>query len=72
MAKKRKFELIFAPEALDHLETIDLKHHSLLREVIKEQLTHNPEAETRNRKPLEQPAPFWIPKRDRFRSWRSV
>src|SRR5437660_10247291 len=57
MAKRSKFTLAFAPEAIDHLDLIDAKYHNLLRQTIKEQLTHRPTEETRNRKPLDQPAP---------------
>jgi mRNA-degrading endonuclease RelE of RelBE toxin-antitoxin system len=58
MAKRPKFTLSFAPQAIEHLDRIDIKYHGLLRQTIKEQLTHTPAAETRNRKPLDQPAPF--------------
>ena|SRR2546421_12329610 len=58
MAKRPKFTLAFAPEAIAHLDLIESKHHGLLRRAIKEQLTHTPTQETRNRKPLDQPAPF--------------
>ena len=58
MAKRPKFTLSFAPEAIEHLDAIDSKHHGLLQRTIKEQLTHTPAVETRNRKPLDQPAPF--------------
>ena len=58
MARRSKFSFVFAPEALDHLDSIERKYHGLIRKAINEQLTHLPEAETRNRKPLEQPAPF--------------
>jgi hypothetical protein len=58
MAKRYKFALAFAPEAIEHLDLIDAKYHSLLRRTIKEQLTHTPTEETRYRKPLDQPAPF--------------
>src|SRR5262249_27060693 len=58
MAKRSKFTLAFAPEAIDHLDLIDAKYHSVLRRSINEQLTHTPTEETRNRKPLDQPAPF--------------
>ena len=47
-----------APEAIEHLDSIDSKYHRLLRRTINEQLTHTPTDETRNRKPLDQPAPF--------------
>jgi hypothetical protein len=58
MAKRPKFTFSFAPEAVEHLDQIDSKYHGLLRRAINEQLTHAPTEETRNRKPLDQPAPF--------------
>ena len=58
MAKRPKFTLTFAPEAIEHVDLIEPKYHKLLRRTIKEQLTHTPTEETRNRKLLEQPAPF--------------
>ena len=58
MAKRPKFTLAFAPQAIEHLDLIESKHHGLLRRTIKEQLAHTPTEETRNRKPLDQPAPF--------------
>jgi hypothetical protein len=58
MAKRPRFTLSFAPEMIEHLASIDSKYHGLLRRTINEQLTYTPTAETRNRKPLDQPAPF--------------
>jgi hypothetical protein len=58
MAKRPKFTLSFAPEAIEHLELIESKYHGLLRRTINERLMHTPMEETRNRKPLDQPAPF--------------
>ena len=58
MAKRAKYTLTFAPKAIEHLDLIDSKHHGLLQRTISEQLKHTPTEETRNRKPLEQPAPF--------------
>jgi mRNA-degrading endonuclease RelE of RelBE toxin-antitoxin system len=58
MAKRPKFQFVFAPEALGHLDGIEAKHHRLIERILDEQLAHAPEKETRNRKPLEQPAPF--------------
>ena len=40
------------------LAPIDVKHHSLIREKIREQLLFEPERETANRKPLRRPAAF--------------
>jgi hypothetical protein len=58
MAKRRRFTLCFAPQAIEHLESIEAKYHGLLRRTMSEQLMHTPTKETRNRKPLSQPAPF--------------
>ena len=58
MAKRPKFTPFFAPQAIEHLDLIESKYHGLLRRMINEQLTFTPTAETRNRKPLDQPAPF--------------
>ena len=53
-----KFELGFAPETVEHLAVIEGKHHHLIQKTLDEQLLHAPDQETRNRKPVEQPAPF--------------
>jgi hypothetical protein len=59
MAKKKVFSLIFAPAVRSHLKAIEAKFDSLIRTNIEEQLTHEPDVETRNRKPLQRrPAPF--------------
>ena len=58
MATRLKCTLSFAPEAIEHLDVIESKYHGLLRRTIKEQLTYTPTEETRNRRPLAQPAPF--------------
>ena len=58
MPRLPRFILIFAPEAVDHLDAIERKHHRLVQRSIDEQLSYTTERETRNRKPLEQPAPF--------------
>jgi hypothetical protein len=58
MAKRPRFTLSFAPQAIEHLDLIESKYHGLLRRTIHEQLTFTPAEEIRNRKPLDQPAPF--------------
>ncbi len=58
MAKRPPFTLTFAPEAVEHLDGIEARYHGLVRRVLKEQLTSTATEETRNRKPLDQPAPF--------------
>src|SRR6266851_10383808 len=58
MPRRPKHAITFAPEVLDHIEGIERKHHGALQEAIDQQLIHTPAEETRNRKPLVQPAPF--------------
>jgi hypothetical protein len=58
MAKRPEFNLSFAPQAVEHLDLIEAKYHGLLRRTIMERLTHAPTEASRNRKPLDQPAPF--------------
>jgi len=58
MPRRQKFTLIFAPETLDHLDAIERKDHRLIRRAIDEQLIYTPDTATRNRKPLEDPAPY--------------
>ncbi len=53
MAKRPRFTLEFAPEAIEHFDAIEKKHHRLIEEAIHEQLSHTPTRETRNRKALE-------------------
>ena len=55
MARKQPFVLVFDPEVKQHLRTIEAKYHSLIRGAIRDQLRFEPEAETRNRKPLRRP-----------------
>jgi hypothetical protein len=40
------------------LDLVKSKYVAFLRRAIKEQLSYTPTEETRNRKPLDQPAPF--------------
>ena len=58
MARRPKFTLKYAPEVYEHLKAIERKHHRLVAETIKEQLSYTPEAKTKNRQPLEEPASF--------------
>ena len=58
MLHSPKFELIFAPETVDHLDAIERRFHRLIQRTIDEQLTRKPSNETRNRKPMDQPGPF--------------
>ncbi|HTX55040.1 MAG TPA: hypothetical protein VMD08_16670 [Candidatus Baltobacteraceae bacterium] len=58
MGPAGRFTLLFAPEVVFDLWALDRKHHFLLRREIALQLTSQPDVETRNRKPLDVPAPF--------------
>ena|SRR5438132_13495306 len=55
---QEQFSLIYAPVVHKHLGAIDAKYDSLIREKAEEQLMHEPDVETRNRKPVRAPAAF--------------
>ena len=46
------FKLVYAPVVREHLEAIEGKYYSLIRDTIETQLRFEPDVETRNRKPL--------------------
>jgi mRNA-degrading endonuclease RelE of RelBE toxin-antitoxin system len=52
MPRRPAFEIIFDVLALDHMEAIETKYHSLIRRTIESQLIFEPDTPTRNRKPL--------------------
>jgi len=58
MAKKQAFTLTYADEVKDHLQAIESKYHSIIQSTIESQLSHEPDVETRNRKPLKLPIEF--------------
>src|SRR5947209_8680715 len=58
MTRRQPYTLIYARGVTKHLKSIDAKYDSLIREKIEEQLLFEPNRETKNRKPLRQPAPF--------------
>jgi mRNA-degrading endonuclease RelE of RelBE toxin-antitoxin system len=58
MARRRTYALVYAPAVKRHLRAIEVKYHALIRDTIEEQLELEPGVETRNRKPLRQPAPL--------------
>jgi hypothetical protein len=55
---RQPFTIAFAKEVKDHFRAIDRKYHALVHSAIIEQLRFEPDRETRNRKPLQMPAPF--------------
>jgi hypothetical protein len=60
MIEQSEFALVFAPEVVEQLGTIERKYHRLIRSSIDRQLAFTPEKETRNRNLLEQPAPYGV------------
>ena len=52
------FTITFALETAEHLVAINKKNHSTILDKIDEQLLHEPNIQTRNRKPLNQPSIF--------------
>lgn len=58
MAREQPYEISYDQATRQHLRAIEAKYHSRIRTTIEEQLHHEPGKETRNRKPLRQPAPF--------------
>ncbi|MFL6199738.1 MAG: type II toxin-antitoxin system RelE family toxin [Thermoanaerobaculia bacterium] len=58
MVRRQPYSLVYAPAVQQHLRTIERRHYALIRETLEEQLLFEPDTETRNRKPLRQPALF--------------
>jgi mRNA-degrading endonuclease RelE of RelBE toxin-antitoxin system len=58
MVRRQPYFLVYAPDVKRHLRAVERQYYSLIRETIQEQLLFEPDAETRNRKPLRQPAVF--------------
>jgi mRNA-degrading endonuclease RelE of RelBE toxin-antitoxin system len=58
MARRRPYDISYDQATKKHLGAIESRYHSLIRTKIEEQLQFEPVKETRNRKPLRQPAPF--------------
>jgi mRNA-degrading endonuclease RelE of RelBE toxin-antitoxin system len=58
VVRRQPYTLVYAPEVKHHLRVIERQHYTLVRETLQEQLLFEPDVETRNRKPLRQPAVF--------------
>jgi mRNA-degrading endonuclease RelE of RelBE toxin-antitoxin system len=52
MPGRPAFRVIFDALALDHMDRIATKYDSQIRRTVEEQLIHEPDIATRNRKPL--------------------
>lgn len=66
MTRRQPYTLIYARGVTKHLKSIDAKYDSLIREKMEDQLLFEPNVETKNRKPLRQPAPFGAQWESRF------
>jgi hypothetical protein len=49
---------VYADEVTQQVRAIETKYHSLIQSAIEAQLLHEPDVETRNRKPLKRPVTF--------------
>jgi mRNA-degrading endonuclease RelE of RelBE toxin-antitoxin system len=58
MVRRKRFHLVYAPRTKEHVRAIEPRHHSLIKKAIEDQLTYEPDVETRNRKPLKRPVLF--------------
>lgn len=58
MARRQPFSLEYDRAIKEHLGAIEAKYRALIRKTIEEQLRFEPETESRNRKPLQQPGGF--------------
>ena len=57
-SSKQPFDLVYDQEIRQHLAAIERKHHSLIQRTIEEQLTYEPDVQTRNRKLLSSSSVF--------------
>ena len=55
MKRKKRYEIVYDIEVAGHLEPIDRKFYSLIERTMRQQLSFEPDKETRNRKPLSKP-----------------
>jgi hypothetical protein len=58
MAQTPPFSLAYATAVKGHLRAIESKYHGTIQSAIESQLIHEPDVETRNRKPLKRPIEF--------------
>lgn len=56
MVRIRPYALVYDPEVVEPLRSIEAQYHSLIRTEIEMQLKHEPDVETTNRKPLTRPS----------------
>jgi hypothetical protein len=54
----RKYDLVYTSAFKHQLKRVEAKYHTLIRETLEKQLQYEPEAKTRNWKPLKKPIAF--------------
>jgi len=52
MSPQLPYTITYAPIIKEHLRSIDRKYYTLIRTMIQERLSYDPDEENRNRKPL--------------------
>ena len=58
MVRRQPYSLVYARAGKENLRAIEAKFYSLIRDTIEEQLSFEPEVESRNRKPMRRPVEF--------------
>lgn len=58
LCQSRRPLIVFDERTFEHLDVIESKYDSLIRNEIESQLTHEPNCQTRNRKPMTEPTEF--------------
>ena len=68
-----RFDIVFTPEALEDLRLLRKGERTRIIEAIEEQLSHEPNNETRNRKRLRpNQTAEWVLRVDRFRVFYDI
>jgi len=68
-----QFEIVFSPEALDHLSAFTARQRRIVLDAIEIQLQHEPTTITRQRKPLRpNPLASWELRAEQFRVYYQV
>jgi hypothetical protein len=58
LTSAKKYFLVYANTFKDHMNFVDAKYHSMIRETLENQLQHEPDVKTQNRKPLKKPMAY--------------
>jgi mRNA-degrading endonuclease RelE of RelBE toxin-antitoxin system len=67
------YRIEYSPEAENHLRALTARERSIVLDAVEEQLTHEPNAEARNRKPMRpNPVAPWELRIDRLRVYYDV